>query len=250
MVLITTVYKKLDLGEIGPMLCPRCHAETPHAAVLNYANHGLYWKFTYIAKREYQVHCLKCGQTAEPSPADCAPLEKRANELIPVWERRGLAMLIGGMFGMGVLFFLFLMAILAVGALVGSSQDHARRLGPLVEAVDMIKEFRTDRKAAEARYLGKTVTVFGEFEKLDGTTIYLQDTDSQFGQKPGRVACKFGRAWGSELKRVKPKSGLVVRGTCISADGGEIVIDDCTIVEKKPTLDVLKQTWPDGPKDR
>lgn len=85
-----------------------------------------------------------------------------------------------------------------------------------ITAAALVKDYEDDAGKANSKYLNKTITVLGNVNKTDSTTLALA----------GGVLCSF-----ENPIDVKKGKKIKIKGRCIGFDElfGEVKLDQCTI---------------------
>lgn len=96
-----------------------------------------------------------------------------------------------------------------------------------VQASDMIREYKSNEAAANAKYQGKTVDVSGTIKRITQDFVELEGWGDF---ELVTVDCHFDR---SVLAQFRPGRQVTVGGTCEEATPFAVNIRDCTVIWKQ-----------------
>jgi len=104
-------------------------------------------------------------------------------------------------------------------------QEGGRRKGLIIAADVLAKEYNTDEKAADTKYLNKAIEVSGtvievEHNQDGGAMVILQTGDPETS-----VQCTMRDKGASPAKGQK----VVIKGFCSGSIMGSVLLTDCVI---------------------
>ncbi len=113
------------------------------------------------------------------------------------------------------------------------ADDEERRKGVRVTTDQLRREYAADRKAADAKYKGKTLRLSGPVREY-----IAPEPDTPDGDKPilwlhsdvePWIWCTFPRASDAQVRGLRPGQSVTVRGTCDGIFTGQINLSGCSL---------------------
>ena len=94
----------------------------------------------------------------------------------------------------------------------------------------LFNEYNTDENAANAKYLGKAIEVFGIVRSVETEEKGKMNIMIETGNEMGAINCQFEKQ--EEMPEVKKGSSVLIKGFC-SGLLMDVVMVDCDMVSKK-----------------
>ena len=94
----------------------------------------------------------------------------------------------------------------------------------------LFTEYNTDENAANAKYLGKAIEVFGIVRSVETEEKGKMNIMIETGNEMGAINCQFEKQ--DEMPEVKKGSSVLIKGFC-SGLLMDVVMVDCEMVSQK-----------------
>jgi hypothetical protein len=100
----------------------------------------------------------------------------------------------------------------------------------IADAKVLFEEYTANEEAANTKYLGKVVEVFGIVKSVETDNRGTMSVTIDSGSEMGAVSCQFEKL--DEMPDLKKGSSVLIKGIC-SGMLLDVVLVDCEIVSKK-----------------
>ncbi len=99
-----------------------------------------------------------------------------------------------------------------------------------ISAEDLDDEYEQDARTANDEYHGKLLEVTGLFDKAvrerDSITIEMLTVQGE-----PAIDCEFSPSAWEQIKQLKPKQPIIIRGRCIGLVDGTVTLEECVIMK-------------------
>ena len=112
------------------------------------------------------------------------------------------------------------------------AEEDERRKGIAITFDDLRQEYASDRKAADAKYKGKTLRVSGTLHEYIAPEPGVPDARPVLSLQPNVepwIWCHFPRGSDAQLRGLRPGQSVTIRGRCDGIFTGQINLSGCSL---------------------